>query len=126
MIGTEWLSLEPDSARARIQVEEHHHQPMGIVHGGVLASLIESTCSHATGLAVLRQGRIAVGQSLAVNLLRPIEGGVVEVEAVAIHRGRTSWVWTARVTDAEHRLCAQGQMTMAVREPPEGIHLPKV
>jgi 1,4-dihydroxy-2-naphthoyl-CoA hydrolase len=99
---------------------------MGIIHGGVMASLIESVCSYATGLAVLREGRVAVGQSLSINLLRPIVEGSIEVEAVAIHRGRTSWVWTARVTDSTGRLCAHGQMTMAVREPPPGTELPKV
>lgn len=99
---------------------------MGILHGGVMASLIESICSHATGLAVLEEGRIAVGQSLTVSLLRPVVDGIIEVEATAVHRGRTSWVWTARVNDSEGRLTAQGQMTMAVREPPEGLRLPKV
>lgn len=99
---------------------------MGIVHGGVLASLIESVCSHATGLAALRQGRIAVGQSLSISLLRPVLEGVIEVEASAVHRGQTTWVWTARVVDASGRACAQGQMTMALRQPPPGMELPKV
>jgi uncharacterized protein (TIGR00369 family) len=99
---------------------------MGIVHGGVLASIIESVCSHATGIAVLQEGRIAVGQSLSINLLRPIVEGAIEVEASVVHRGRTSWVWTARVLDSAGRACALGQMTMAVREPPPGIDLPKV
>jgi 1,4-dihydroxy-2-naphthoyl-CoA hydrolase len=59
-----------------------------------------------------------MGQSIGVNFVRPITAGSVEVHARARHRGRTTWVWDAEVRDAEDRLCAIAQMTIAVRPIP--------
>jgi uncharacterized protein (TIGR00369 family) len=119
LIGTEWLSDDPDEARARLSLRDDLRQPYGIMHGGVMSSLVESLCSRATALVVLAEGRIAMGQSIDVSFLRPISEGHAEVRAVARHRGRTSWVWSAEVRDAEDRLCALAKMTIAVRPAPK-------
>lgn len=123
LLGTEWISSDPDQAVVRLTMRDDHRQPMAIMHGGVMASLVESVCSMATAKAVVPEGRIAMGQSISVNLLRPISTGTVEVVANAIHRGRMTWVWRAEVKDEEGRVCAVSQMTMAVREAPEGVDL---
>lgn len=122
-LGTEWVSDDPDDARLRLTLADHHRQPMGIMHGGVMAGMIESLCSRATAMAVVPDGRIAMGQSISLNLLRPVSAGGIEVGAVAVHRGRMTWVWRAEVKDFEGRICAVGQMTMAVRNAPEGADL---
>ncbi len=122
-LGTEWISFDPDRARLRLKLEDFHRQPMGIMHGGVMAGMIESLCSSATAKAVIPERRIAMGQSLSINLLRPVSAGGIEIEAVAVHRGRMTWVWRAEVKDFEGRTCAIGQMTMAVRQAPEGADL---
>jgi uncharacterized protein (TIGR00369 family) len=118
LIGTEWLDDDPGRARARIPVRDDLRQPLGLMHGGVMSSLIESICSRATTLAVFGDGMAAMGQSINVNFLRPITAGHAEVNARARHRGRTTWVWDAEVLDAEGRLCALAQMTIAVRPLP--------
>src|SRR5918998_2448430 len=76
-IGTEWLAVGGDEARARIAVRDHHRQPMGLVHGGVLASLAESLCSAATYAATGGEGVIVMGQSNQTTFLRPIGDGHV-------------------------------------------------
>ena len=115
LIGTEWLDDDPDHARVRVAVRDELRQPVGLLHGGVLSSLVESVCSRATALAVMGDGMAAMGQSIAVSFIRPITEGHAEVKARARHRGRTTWVWDAEVLDAEERLCALAQMTIAVR-----------
>ena len=117
-VGTEWLSLDPDDARCRVELRDELRQPYGILHGGVYSSLIESLCSYATAAAVWEDGNIAMGQAIEVSFLRPVSAGHAEVRAVARHRGRTSWVWQAEVLDAEERLCVVAKMTMAVRPNP--------
>jgi 1,4-dihydroxy-2-naphthoyl-CoA hydrolase len=119
LIGTEWLDDDPDRARARIPIRDDLRQPFGLMHGGVMSSLIESVCSRATALVVFDKGMAAMGQSINVNFLRPITAGYAEVRAQARHRGRTTWVWDAEVVDAEDRLCALAQMTIAVRPIPQ-------
>ena len=123
LIKTEFLSYDPDGARARIRMGDEHRQPMAIMHGGVMASLIESLCSAATARAVVPDNRIAMGQHISVNFLRPVSKGGVEVEAYTVHRGRMTWVWRAMVRDDEGRDCAAAQMTIAVRDAPEGLDL---
>jgi 1,4-dihydroxy-2-naphthoyl-CoA hydrolase len=115
LLGTEWLDDDPEHARVRVPMRDELRQPVGLLHGGVMSSLIESVCSRATALAVLDEGMAAMGQSISVSFIRPITEGAAEVEAVARHRGRTTWVWDAEVKDADGRLCGLAQMTIAVR-----------
>jgi 1,4-dihydroxy-2-naphthoyl-CoA hydrolase len=118
LVGTEWLDDDPDRARVRVQMRDELRQPVGLLHGGVMSTLIESVCSRATALAVREDGMAAMGQSISVSFIRPITAGAAEVTARARHRGRTTWVWDAEVKDDEGRLCALGQMTIAVRASP--------
>jgi len=123
LLGTEWIDHNPDKAIARLAMRDEHRQPMGIMHGGVMSSLVESLCSMATAKAVVGDNRIAMGQSISTSLVRPVSEGGIEVEAEAIHRGRMTWVWKAQIRDFEGRTCAISQMTMAIRDAPEGVDL---
>lgn len=120
LIGTEWVSLDPDDARARIELRDDLRQPYGLMHGGVYSTLVESLCSYATAAAVWEGGNIAVGQSIEVSFMRPVTSGHAEARAVARHRGRTTWIWQVEIVDDDERLCALAKMTMAVRPAPTG------
>jgi len=119
LVGTEWLDDDPDHARVRVPMRDELRQPVGLLHGGVISTLVESVCSRATALAVLGDGMMAMGQSIAVSFVRPVTEGAAEVRAKARHRGRTTWIWEAEVRDSEDRLCALAQMTIAVRPRPD-------
>jgi 1,4-dihydroxy-2-naphthoyl-CoA hydrolase len=119
LLGTEWLDDDPEHARVRVDVRDELRQPAGLLHGGVISTLVESICSRATALAVMEDGMMAMGQSIGVSFIRPITEGHAEVHAKARHRGRTTWVWDAEVSDAGGRLCALAQMTIAVRPIPK-------
>ena len=115
LVGTEWLDDDPGHARVRVEMRDELRQPVGLLHGGLMSTLIESVCSRATALAVRGDGMMAMGQSISVSFIRPVTEGHAEVEAHARHRGRTTWVWDAEVRDANGKLCALAQMTIAVR-----------
>jgi len=115
LVGTEWLDDDPEHARARVPMRDELRQPVGLMHGGVMSTLVESVCSRATALAVLGGGMAAMGQSISVSFMRPITEGHAEVRARARHRGRTTWVWEVDVSDDQERLCALVRMTIAVR-----------
>ena len=119
LLGTEWLDDDPDHARVRVRMRDELRQPVGLLHGGVMSTLVESVCSRATALAVLDEGNMAMGQSISVNFIRPVTEGHAEVRARARHRGRTTWVWDCEVLDAEERVCATAMMTIAVRPLPQ-------
>jgi 1,4-dihydroxy-2-naphthoyl-CoA hydrolase len=122
LLGTEWLDDDPDHARVRLPMRDELRQPVGLLHGGVISTLVESVCSRATALAVLDAGMAAMGQTISVSFIRPITEGHAEVHAVARHRGRSTWVWDAEVKDAEGRLCALAKMTLAVRPLSRATH----
>jgi len=119
LIGTEWLDDDPEHARARIQMRDELRQPVGLMHGGVISTLVESVCSRATALVVLGDGMAAMGQSIGVSFMRPVTEGQIEVKAQVRHRGRTTWVWEAEVLNADGKLCALAQMTIAIRPIPQ-------
>jgi 1,4-dihydroxy-2-naphthoyl-CoA hydrolase len=120
LYGLEFLELSDAEVRAQVVVREEIKQPMGLVHGGVYASLAESIASLATAAAVIAEGNMATGMSNNTSFLRPITEGVVHALATRLHRGRTTWVWDVRFSDDAGRTCAVTRMTIAVRPLPEG------
>ena len=116
LLGVEWLSDDPEDARARIDVRDELKQPYGYLHGGVLMAIIDELCSRSTVIQVIMDGSVALGQSLDISLLRSVREGSVTVTARARHRGKTTWVWDAEATDGEGRLCALARATVAIRQ----------
>jgi uncharacterized protein (TIGR00369 family) len=118
LYGLEVLEVTPELVRAQVHVRDEIKQPLGLVHGGVYASIAESIASHATAVEVMRDGRMAQGLSNQTNFLRPITEGTIHAVARRRHRGRTTWVWEVDITDDQDRLCALVRMTVAVRDFP--------
>jgi 1,4-dihydroxy-2-naphthoyl-CoA hydrolase len=109
--------LEIDETHARVPVRNAVRMPLGLEHGGVLASIAESITSIATGETVGRGGVIATGLANNTSFLRPITTGAIHAHATRRHRGRTTWLWDVEITDDDGRLCAVTRMTIAVRAP---------
>jgi uncharacterized protein (TIGR00369 family) len=118
LYGLEVLERDEARVRARVAVRDELKQAMGLVHGGVFASIAESITSLATALAVLPEGRMAQGLSNQTSFLRPVTEGTIHAEARRRHRGRSTWVWEVELTDDDGRLCALVRMTIAVRDLP--------
>jgi len=118
LYGLEVLEYSDELVRAQVKVRDEVKQPMGLVHGGVYASIAESIASMATAAAVYADGKSAQGLSNQTNFLRPILEGTVHATARRRHRGRTTWVWEVDITDDQDRLCALVRMTIAVRDLP--------
>ena len=118
LYGLEILELSDAEVRARVLVRDELKQPVGLLHGGVYASLAESITSLVTAAAVIPEGNMATGLANNTNFLRPITGGAVHAHATRLHRGRTTWVWDVRMSDDADRTCAVTRMTIAVRPLP--------
>jgi 1,4-dihydroxy-2-naphthoyl-CoA hydrolase len=118
LYGLEFVEFSDTEVRAKVVVREEIKQPVGLVHGGVYASLAESIASLATAAAVIAEGNMATGMSNSTSFLRPITEGAVHAYATRLHRGRTTWVWDVRFSDDAGRICAVTRMTIAVRPAP--------
>ena len=106
---------EDGALRAHVDVREHHKQPAGLVHGGLLAAMAEAITSMGTYYAVMGEGKSAQGLSNQTSFLRPVLGSRIDAVARPRHRGRTTWVWEVEITDDQGRLCSLVRMTIAVR-----------
>jgi 1,4-dihydroxy-2-naphthoyl-CoA hydrolase len=98
---TGWIDLGPE-----------HHQPWGLVHGGVYTTAIESAASIGASTAALEDGLVAVGVNNNTNFLRSMTEGRVSVDPRAIQQGRTQQLWEVRITDDLDRLIATGQVRL--------------
>ena len=97
---------------------EFHYNPIGVVHGGIAATL----CDSAMGTAVhtlLPAGTGYTTLEIKINLLRPITvaTGPVRAEGTALHAGRTTALAEARLTDAAGKLLAYATSTCLILRP---------
>ena len=104
-----------DRCSGHLPVRPQVCQPLGMIHGGVYAAIAETLASTGTARGVFDAGGAALGMANNTSFLRPITEGSVHGAAVAIHRGRTSWVWDVEMRDDRDRLCATSRVTIAVR-----------
>ena len=95
---------------------EHHYNPIGTVHGGLVSTLIDS----ATGCAVhttLPQGSGYSTVNLSVDMLRPITDatGALRIEGSVTHRGSRIAIATANVIgEKDAKIYARGQSTCLI------------
>jgi uncharacterized protein (TIGR00369 family) len=120
LIGLEILHVEPGRSRSRLKYREDLTQPAGIMHGGVIATLIDSGIAHALLMTdrfqELRaeQGAL-VSVDLRVKFFRPVSVGTVECEAKVLRLGRTIIHAEAVVLEGAGQEVARGDATyMAV------------
>jgi uncharacterized protein (TIGR00369 family) len=113
--GLEIDEATDEVVHAHVPVREHLLQPVGLVHGGVYASIAEALASFGTNVGVIAAGNIGLGMSNNSTFLRSIREGTIHAVARRIHGGRTTWVWDVELTDDDGRLCAVSRVTIAVR-----------
>jgi acyl-CoA thioesterase len=103
-------------AVAALDVSDRHLNPNGVVHGGVVFTLVDTAMGRAT-MSVLEEGRICASIEVAVRYLRPITGGRLVATASVLRAGRRIVHLEGRVTvDGDDRPVAVVQASFAVLE----------
>ena len=108
-LGIELTSVSGDRVEARWTAGERHHQPYGIVHGGVHASVVETLASVGSAVWFGDRGH-CVGISNSTDFFRAVRDGEMTSVATPVHQGRSQQVWVVETRDAEDRLVARGQL----------------
>lgn len=116
-LGFDGFAVGPGWARFTFTPGEHHYNPIGSVHGGVAATLLDSALGCAVHSA-LPAGTGYTTLDLRVTFVRPLTAttGKVECEGRLIHAGRRVATAEGRIVDAEGRLYAHGSATCLVVE----------
>ncbi len=105
------VSLE--GVRGHLECDERHHQPFGIVHGGVWCAVVESLASIGAAMQVASSGKVVVGVANSTDFLRAHRVGRVDAEARPVHVGRTQQLWQVVLTRAEDgKVVARGQVRL--------------
>jgi 1,4-dihydroxy-2-naphthoyl-CoA hydrolase len=111
---TGWINLGPE-----------HHQPWGLVHGGLYTTVIETFATTGAFEAVRDRGQLAVGVSNVTDFIRPHRSGRLRVTAVPIQQGRTQQLWRVEMRTAEDdKLVALGQVRLQNIEAPSSAPTP--
>jgi 1,4-dihydroxy-2-naphthoyl-CoA hydrolase len=99
--------------RGWIDLDEQHHTPWGVVHGGVYAAAVESAASLGASAAVTDSEQFAVGVNNNTDFLRPVTEGRVEVVAEPIMQGKGQQLWQVVITRADDgKEVARGQVRL--------------
>jgi len=114
LTGIELTEASTDSCQGKVEINENHHQPYGVVHGGVYCTLIETLASTGAALWAMENGMAGcVGVSNQTDFIRATTEGVLIGSATPIHRGRTQQLWQVTVTrESDSKLVARGQVRL--------------
>lgn len=114
LLGVAYDEVTARRVTGEYDADARHHQPMGIVHGGVHTAVIEQTASTGAYMAVRDRGLVAVGVANVCDFVRPHRAGRLRVVAEPVHVGATQQLWQAEVTRvADGALVARGQVRLA-------------
>ncbi|HEV3036187.1 MAG TPA: PaaI family thioesterase [Candidatus Angelobacter sp.] len=113
-LGLELKEVTPGRAVFECEVRESLMQMRGIVHGGVLASIVDSACAVAAISTVYPRAN-ATTISLRVSYLKPLSQGIFRAEGKCIKTGKTICFCEAQVFNERNELvCTASSELMIV------------
>ncbi len=117
-LGLVYTEVSPDGMKAQLDVKPSLLQPMGIVHGGVWCSMIESMASVSAYVWLKDNGGgNVVGVNNNTDFLRAITEGTAYGVSEPVHRGRRQQLWLVTIRDDRERLIARGHVRLQNLEP---------
>jgi 1,4-dihydroxy-2-naphthoyl-CoA hydrolase len=113
LLDLQFDDVEATSVTGSVAADERHHQPWGLVHGGLYTTVIETFATTGAYEAVKDHGQQAVGVSNITDFVRPHQSGRLHVRANAIHQGRTQQLWEVEIRRAQDdKLVARGHVRL--------------
>ena len=110
----QFIAYDDNSLTARMPVNDHTKQPLGILHGGASCVLAETVGSTAANFCVDPSTHYCVGLSIDVNHIRKVSEGFITAIAKPLHCGSTTQVWQIDLCDDAQKMNAVARLTMAV------------
>ena len=92
-LGIECIEIGENFIVLKMPVDHRTHQPMGILHGGASAALIETVGSMGSTLLIDLEKEVPVGLEINCNHVRSVKSGFVLATGTLVHCGRRTHVW---------------------------------
>ncbi len=114
-LGIECIEIGEDFIKARMPVDNRTHQPMGLLHGGASAALIETIGSMGSVLLIDIEKEVPVGLEINANHLGSVRSGSVLATGKIVHAGKRTHVWQVDIVDEETgKLVCTGRLTVMI------------
>ena len=115
VLGFRLVEVRPGVAVFEVLPGEHHYNPIGVVHGGLAMTLLDSCMACAVQTQV-PPGSGYTTLEAKVNLVRPITAatGMLRATGKTIHVGSRIGTAEGRLEDASGKLYAHGTTTCIV------------
>ena len=109
------VEIGDDYVVSTMPVNSKTHQPMGLLHGGASAALIESIASMGSTLLIDIRKEHPVGLEINANHISSIQSGLVRGVGKIIHAGRRTHVWQVDIFDNQtNKLLCTGRLTVMI------------
>jgi uncharacterized protein (TIGR00369 family) len=112
LLGFDLESVHDGRAIFRLDVRPRHKQMHGVVHGGIIAALADTTAAIAAYTVIPRDVEIATLE-LKINYLEPIPGGRVKADAKVLRAGRNFIVVECEIFNETGSMAAKALMTFS-------------
>lgn len=110
LLGIELEEVSSGTATLGFDIRDDLKQNNGVVHGGAIASLIDSATAFAI-ISLLPSGEKATTADLTISYLRPLKKGRAHSTARVIRAGRRLIVVSAELVDDQGNLVATALTT---------------
>lgn len=110
-LAIEYVDVGEDYLVAKMPVNSKVYQPDGILHGGAMAALAESTGSAAAYIFLNNREYYIRGIEITANHVKSISKGEVFAKATFLHKGRTTQLLDIKITDTGGTLISACKLT---------------
>ena len=115
VLGIECIEIGEDYIISTMPVDERTRQPMGLLHGGASAALIESVASMGSQLLMDVSKEYSVGLEINANHIGAVRSGKVKAVGRIVHAGKRTHLWQVDIFDMEtEKLVCTGRLTCMV------------
>jgi uncharacterized protein (TIGR00369 family) len=118
LLDIELVEVGPERVTATMPVTPNHHQPFGVLHGGVSVVLAETVAS-VGGYLAAPEGHTAVGMEVNANHVRSVRTGRLSAVATPLHTGSTTHVWEVKIRHEGDKLVCVSRCTLAIVQNPD-------
>lgn len=116
-LGIEFIEIGENFIVLKMPVDRRTHQPMGILHGGASAALIETVGSMGSTLLIDLEKEVPVGLEINCNHVSSVKSGFVLATGTLVHCGRRTHVWQVNIhEEGTKRLICTGRLTVMIIE----------
>ena len=115
VLGIKCIEIGDDYVVSTMPVDHRTHQPMGLLHGGASAALIESIGSVGSTLLLDLSKENPVGLEVNANHVNAVKSGMVKAIGKIVHAGKRTHLWQVDIFDMEtDKLVCTGRLTIMI------------